>query len=107
MRQYVRARLHRRLFWMMGLAIVGSFSAAFLTLHAFSHDDWETRERLLVGFAVGRFADVWQNDERRQLLADEAVRGQPCRSCAALKAASCSGVASRWCRAFQSANGMP
>lgn len=73
MRHYVRARLHRRLFWSMGLAIVVSFGAAFLVLHAFSHDDWETRERAMVGFAVGRFADVWHDAERRQRLADEAV----------------------------------
>jgi two-component system OmpR family sensor kinase len=73
MRHYVRARLHRRLFWSMGFAIVASFGAAFLTLHAFSHDDWETRERAMVGFAVGRFADVWHDAERRQRLADEAV----------------------------------
>ena len=33
--------------------------------------------------------------------------GQGCACFAASKAASCSGVASRWCSAFQSANGIP
>lgn len=72
-RHYVGARLHRRLFWMMGLAIVTSFGAAFLVMHSFSHDDWETRERAMVGFAAGRFADVWHDPARRNRLASEAA----------------------------------
>jgi two-component system OmpR family sensor kinase len=75
-RHFVGARLHRRLFWLMGLAIIISFGAAFAVLHAFSGrgHDWEGRQRALVTFAADRFADVWHEPHRRDRLADEAAK---------------------------------
>lgn len=73
-RHFVGARLHRRLFWMMGLAILVSFGAAFTVLHLFNDEPhWEARQRAFVAFASDRFADVWHDPERRAGLANDAA----------------------------------
>ena len=74
-RRFVGARLHRRLFWMMGLAIFVSFGAAFTALHVFSDEThWRERQEAMVTFAAGRFAEVWHDDDKRTRLAEEASK---------------------------------
>lgn len=75
MRHFVRARLHRRLFFMMTLAIVLSLVAAFVVLHFVSGSGvWRERQEAAATFAAARFADVWQDEVKRGALADDAAR---------------------------------
>lgn len=64
---YVRSRLHRRLFWAMGLAILCSVGIAALVVHFFldrSRFDFHRIET----FASNEFARAWPDDERRHEL---------------------------------------
>ncbi len=57
-----------------------------------------------------RTARAWPEGIAPATHAPARATAQPCggwRFCAASNAAICSGVASRWCLAFQSANGSP
>lgn len=74
MRRYVGARLHRRLFLFMGLAILVTFALAGATVHWLgNHEDYDNRRTKIEAFAARRFAEVWTDSERRNRLAYEVT----------------------------------
>ncbi|HSC86919.1 MAG TPA: HAMP domain-containing sensor histidine kinase [Polyangiaceae bacterium] len=75
-RGFVRARMHRRLFFTMGLAILGTFGAAFLVLYTL-HPESPKGPHLerLRDFFSSEFADSWTDPARRDAFAERARLG--------------------------------
>jgi two-component system, OmpR family, sensor kinase len=71
---FVGARLHRRLFVSMGLAIFLTLLVVAVLLHTvLPPTGWQERTRAFSEFAARRFSEVWHDAPRRNQLADEAA----------------------------------
>jgi len=74
-RSFVGARLHRRLFWAMGLTIfltLGAAVGAFFVLHPDGTDNAQMAE--VRDFFAAQFADSWSDTKKRSELAERARR---------------------------------
>ncbi len=71
LQHYVRARLHRRLFMWFGASIVMTGATVVIVLSLFFPAERDPREQYLrfQTFVGHRFADVWDEPERRAALA--------------------------------------
>lgn len=73
MRHYVGARLHRKLFMAMGLAIFSTILACALILHFFADSTWRGDGlKDIERFFSARFAEVWEEPTARSRLAADA-----------------------------------
>jgi len=74
MRRYMRARLHRKLFLAMGLAIFATMGSAIVLLHVGSDKTpWEQELEAIETFFSDRFARVWHDETQRAQLAKSAA----------------------------------
>lgn len=75
MRHYVGARLHRKLFMAMGLAIFSTILACGAILHFFADSPWRSNGlKDIERFFSARFAEVWEIPEARNRLAAESAQ---------------------------------
>jgi signal transduction histidine kinase len=73
-RRFIGARLHRRIFLVMGVAILVAFSSAALLMHSLSDSpQMEQRQDGVKNFAARRFAEVWGTPRARDALAREVT----------------------------------
>lgn len=74
MRHYVGARLHRKLFMAMGLAIFSTILACGAILHFFADSPWRSEGlKDIERFFSARFAEVWEDPDARNRLAAESA----------------------------------
>lgn len=75
MRHYVGARLHRKLFMAMGLAIFSTILACGVILHFFAESPWRSGGlKDIEAFFSARFAEAWEEPETRSRLATESAQ---------------------------------
>ncbi len=80
LRQYVNARMHRRLFVWFGLAILAAAATAAGTMHLVGRTggggirNWNLERARLATFVGGRFARVWNSPVERDELASAMAR---------------------------------
>lgn len=73
-RHFIGARLHRRIFVLMGLAILVAFLSAAAVMHSLgAGPQMNERRDGLEAFAARRFAEVWENTQKRDALAREVT----------------------------------
>jgi two-component system OmpR family sensor kinase len=67
--RYVRARLHRRIFFLLGASIFVTGLIFGIGQWSIGGQEWKTQVEMAKGFLGGRFARVWDKPEERDELA--------------------------------------